>query len=264
MNSISGVQNALAFEIERQTRLLAEGGEVVQETLLWNPDRGIAVPMRGKESSHDYRYFADPDLVPLVVDDAWVQEVRQHLPELPRDRRRRLAREYQIPDYDATVLTATRELADYYEATARACGEPKLASNWIMGEVLRTLRERTLTISDFPIEPARLAELLRRLGSGSLGAGVAKSVFNEMVASGQTASDIVRTKGLAQISDPALVRQHVLAVLSAYPEEAEKYRSGREQVLGFLVGQVMKASKGRTNPALVAEILREELRPASE
>ncbi len=264
MNSISGVENAINYEIHRQIELLESGGAVTQQTLLWNADKGIARAMRSKEYSHDYRYFPDPDLVPLEISDAWLQEVKSALPELPRARKNRLIAEYKLPQYDAEVLTATRPLADYFEATAGACADAKAASNWIMGEVLRYLKENEITIEAFSVPPGEIAELLNLVGDGTINLKVARIVFGAMLETGKRAAVIVKEKGLVQVSDTAQITAQVRMVLSDHPAEVEKYVAGKEQVVGFLVGQVMRATRGQANPKIVNEVLRTELQALAD
>lgn len=259
MNSFRGVEKALEFEINRQTKILESGAEVLQQTLLWNTDRKEAIPMRSKESSHDYRYFPDPDLVSLTIGSDWIEEVRKGLPELPLTRKKRLVDEYQIPEYDAEVLTDTKELADYFEATARHSGDGKAASNWIMGEVLRVLKEKQLVIGNFIVKSSDLGNLIKLINDGTLSGKIAKTVFDEMVKSGKNPTAIVKERGLVQISDADEIEKQVAIVLEKFPEEVAKYLSGKEQIIGFLVGQVMKATRGKANPKLVNEILRNKL-----
>lgn len=259
MNSISGVENGIEYEIKRQIGLIEEGGQVVQQTLLWDANRGVAQPMRSKEYSHDYRYFPDPDLVPVVVTDEWLEQVRKSLPELPRARRSRMVEEYAIPEYDVEVLTSSRKLADYFEETAKSCSDAKAASNWIMGEVLRELKERSTEIQEFKITPKELAGLIGLINDGTISHKIAKTVFEEMAKTGETAFKIVEVKGLVQISDTDAIVAEVRRVLKQNPSEVEKFLSGKEQVLGFLVGQVMRATRGQANPKVVNETLRKEL-----
>ncbi len=260
MNSFRNVERALTFEINRQIQLLESGGEVVQETLLWDAGAGVARPMRSKEEAHDYRYFPEPDLVPMVVESAWIEKIRQSLPELPLARKERLMRQYQLPAYDAGILTMTRELADYYEAVAQKCRDYKLASNWVMGEVLRVLNERKIDINQFPISAHRLSGLLNLILDETISSKIAKTVFEEMLTSGEDAAAIVQRKGLAQVTDRAAIEAIVVKVLQENPKQVEQYRSGKEKVFGYFVGQVMRATRGKANPGLVNEILKEKLR----
>lgn len=259
MNSIRGVEKAIQYEIERQISLLEDGEDIVQQTLLWDADKNEAYPMRGKEDAHDYRYFPDPDLIPLEVSEEWIAEIKSALPELPDERTERLIQEYDLPEYDAGVLTDSRPLADYFEDTARKSGDPKNASNWIMGEVLRVLKETQGMIEAFPVPAEGLAELIQLINKGTINRKTGKSVFDEMVASGKSAAAIVEEKGLVQISDTGALEGEVNKVLDANPDEVQKYLDGKQQVIGFLMGQVMRATKGQANPKMVNELLRKAL-----
>lgn len=259
MNSIRGVVAGLHHEIERQTRVLDAGGTLEQETRTWDPDRGVTRRLRGKESAHDYRYFPDPDLPPLRIPAALRASVVASRPELPAARRERLAAEYGLPAYDAALLTEDRELADWFEAAARAAGDPKAVSNWMMGEVLRLLREREEDIADFPVRPEGLAELLGLIDAGTISGKIAKEVFTAMVEEGKTAAQIVEEKGLRQIDDEGELRALVATVLDDHPEQVEQFLGGKDGLLAFFVGQVMKATRGRANPAAVNQLLRESL-----
>ncbi|HEX9655059.1 MAG TPA: Asp-tRNA(Asn)/Glu-tRNA(Gln) amidotransferase subunit GatB [bacterium] len=259
MNSIRGVEKALEFEIARQIRMLDEGGEIVQQTLLWDADRNEAVPMRSKEYAHDYRYFPEPDLVPVMVSENWLNEIKGSLPELPLERKQRLIRQYNIPVYDAEVLTGALALADYFEETAKSSSDAKAASNWVMGEVLRVIKDSDSDIENFAVKPTELGLLIKLINKGTISGKIAKAVFEEMLQTGQTAEAIIKAKGLLQISDSSEIQSIVADVLKNNPSEVEKYLAGKEQVLGFLVGQVMKATGGKANPKLVNEIFRAEL-----
>jgi aspartyl-tRNA(Asn)/glutamyl-tRNA(Gln) amidotransferase subunit B len=259
MNSFRHVEKALEFEISRQIALLESGREISQETLLWDADNNEALPMRGKEDAHDYRYFPDPDLVPLEISEAWLSEIGAMLPELPAPRRRRMIEQYGLPQYDADILTESRLLADYFEAAAQQCGDPKSASNWIMGEVLRELKERQEDISAFPVQPANLARLITLVNEGTISRSAAKTVFDAMLTSGKAPEVIVKEQGLLQISDTGELAKQVEAILNANPAEVQKYLDGKAQVLGFLVGQVMRVTRGKANPKVVNEILLREL-----
>ena len=259
VNSFRYLQKALEYEIERQIDVLESGGRVVQETRLFDSGSGRTHSMRSKEEAHDYRYFPEPDLPPLVVDEARIESVRAALPELPAARRRRFVADYAIPEYDAGVLTQSAELAGYFEASARASGNPKAASNWIMGELLRTLKERGIGIDEVPLTPEALAGLIRLVDAGTISSSIAKDVFAKMYASGRAADDIVAAEGLAQIGDEAALVAIVRQVLEQNVEAAAQVRAGKAQTFGFLVGQVMKASRGKANPKLVNDLLKREL-----
>ncbi len=259
MNSFKNVERALEFEIQRQIDCLERGEPISQETLLWDAANNVAVPMRSKEFAHDYRYFPEPDLVPVVIDAKWREDIRAGLPELPIARRERFVREYGLPEYDARILTEERALADYYEAVAQASGEAKLSSNWVMGDVMRVLNERKIDIADFPISPQRLGQMVRMIADGTISSKIAKTVFEEMLVSNDSPEKIVKEKGLLQISDAGMIEAVVAEVLDANPEIVARFRNGEEKVLGFLVGQVMKATRGKANPKLVNEVLRQRL-----
>lgn len=259
MNSFRNVERALAYEIERQRKLLESGGEVVHETLLWDADAGVARTMRGKEEAHDYRYFPEPDLPPLSISQEWIEEIRAGLPELPRAKKKRFIKQYQLPIYDAEILTDSIALADYYEAVAASCTDYKMISNWMMGEVLRVLKEQKIEVGDFPIAPADLAALLNLIADNTISQKIAKTVYEEMLLSGEKPQVIVEKKGLAQISDSSEIETLVEKILSDNPDQVEQFKAGKEKVLGFFVGQVMKATGGKANPALVNEILRKKL-----
>jgi len=265
MNSFRFVERALEFEIDRQRRLVEEGGQVRAETLLWDPDRGAAYPMRSKEEAHDYRYFPEPDLVPVVVDEAWLTRVRNALPELPAARRERFVRDLGLPGYDADVLTAEREIADYMEqclqAYAGTAGAPskeeaKQVSNWVMTEVLRVVGETKSPVRDFPIAPERLGSLLSLTRDGVISGKIAKEVFEEMLGSQEDPAAIVKRKGLSQLSDPGMIEDAVGKVLASHEEQVREYLAGSTKVFGFFVGETMKLTRGKANPGLVNEILK--------
>ena len=259
MNSFRHVEKALAYEVDRQESVLEEGGRVVQETRLWDPDKQITVSMRGKEEAHDYRYFPDPDLVPIVIDDTWIADIRQQLPELPEARRARFVADYGLPVTEAAYITDSRELADYFEACIAAFPEPKTVCNWVMGSLLAKLNEEGKTIAECPVPAERLGALLKLIDSGTISGKIAKTVFDEMVVTGGTPEDIVEKKGLVQITDAGAIRETVRQVVDENPKEVEAYKGGRKKLLGFFVGQVMKATQGKANPKMVNEMLREML-----
>ena len=259
LNSFRHVARAIEHEIARQVAVVESGGTVVQETLLWNPDRGETVPMRSKEEAHDYRYFPEPDLPPLEVSAEWIGEARRSLPELPAERRRRFVAEYALPGYDASVLTQERDLADYFEAAARASGNAKAASNWVMTEILRKLKEDERPLAASPVAPAALAGLVRLVDSGTISGKIAKDVFERMWATGEDAGAIVEREGLTQLSDETALEAVVAEVVAGSPEQAASYRGGKAAALGWFVGQVMKKTEGRANPRRVNELLRKAL-----
>jgi aspartyl-tRNA(Asn)/glutamyl-tRNA(Gln) amidotransferase subunit B len=259
MNSFRHVQHALEFEAERQHSLLEEGTAIVQETRLWDPHQGITSSMRSKEEAHDYRYFPDPDLIPVVISEQWVEEIRQLLPELPASRRDRFVNDYKIPAYDAEVLTGSKPLADYYEECVKNSAQPKMASNWIMGDLQKLLHEHKKNIEECPITPSALAGMLKMVDEGVISGKIAKKVFEEMFVSGREAAEIVKEKGLQQVSDEGEISTVIDGILKEHAKQAEEYRQGKEKVFGFFVGAVMKATKGKANPKLVNELLRKKL-----
>jgi len=259
LNSFRNVERAIAHEIRRQAAVLDSGTRIVQETRLWNAERAETVSMRSKEEAHDYRYFPEPDLPPLVVSDAWVAESRASLPELPAQKRSRFASEYQLPDYDAGVLTATRDVADYFEAVTGGCGNPKAASNWVMTEVLRKLKDDARTIAALPLKPARLAELIRLVDAGTISGKIAKEVFDRIWDSGEAPQAVVEREGLLQVSDTGSIEAMIAEVVAASPEQLATYKAGKASTLGWFVGQVMKKMGGRANPQLVNALVKKAL-----
>jgi len=259
VNSFRYVEKAIDYEIARQIDVLDGGGKVVQETRLWDSATGRTNSMRSKEEAHDYRYFPEPDLPPLIVDDARIARVRASLPELPAARRQRFVTQYAIPEYDAGVLTDYAGLADYFEAVAAAAGNAKAASNWVMGELLRTMKERGHDALDTPLEAVRLAGLVRLVDNGTISSSIAKDVFGKMYESGRSADEIVAAEGLAQVGDESALLEIIRGVIAANADAVAQYRAGKMQTFGFLVGQVMKASKGKANPKLANELLKREL-----
>ncbi len=255
MNSFRHVQKALEYEIKRQVALILDGKEVVQETRLFDASRGITLPMRGKEEAHDYRYFPDPDLVPVEIDEAWVEEIARSLPELPDEKKARFIKEYQLPEYDAEIITSSRKLAEFFEECVKRFPKPKLVSNWIMTEVLRELNREGKEIDETKLTPELLAELLELLDKGVISSTAAKKVFVEVYATGRRPSEIVEEKGLKQESDESALLEICRKVVEAHPKEVEKYRGGKKNVIGFFVGQVMRETRGKANPKLVNQIL---------
>ena len=259
LNSFKFVQKAIEYEVDRQTRILEQGDKVIQETRLYDSDKGETFSMRSKEEAHDYRYFPDPDLVPVVLEEAWVEEIKKTIPELPEQKRERFAKEYGLPEYDAGVLTSSRELADYFEKCTSLFAKPKIISNWIMGDLLRELNKSNQEIGECPLSPEALVNLLKLIDEGVISGNIAKSVFEEMYQTGKEASVIVEEKGLKQITDDKAIDEMVEGVLQANPSQVEEYKGGKEKVLGFLVGQVMKTSKGKANPGAVNKLLKEKI-----
>jgi aspartyl-tRNA(Asn)/glutamyl-tRNA(Gln) amidotransferase subunit B len=260
MNSFRHVQRALEFEVERQARALEAGERIVQETRLWDADRGVTRAMRSKEYAHDYRYFPEPDLTPLVLDPAWVEEIRRGLPELPRARRQRLVTQYGLPPYDADVLTQTRALAEYFEAAVREFPQAKTVSNWIMSELLRVLPgDDAGALRASPVTPAHLAGLLRLVEDGTISGKIAKDVFDRMFRTGEDARTIVEREGLTQVADTAALSRIIDEVIAQNPRPVEDYRKGKTVAARALVGLVMKATGGKANPGIVNRLLEEKL-----
>ncbi len=259
LNSFKGVEQALQHEIERQERVLNAGESVVQETRLWDPQRNETRVMRSKEEAHDYRYFPEPDLPPLVVDDGWIDAVRAALPELPDAKRERFQEAYGLSTYDAGVLTGTRALADYYESAAAGGADPKKVANWIQTELLGLLNARGLEIDAAPLHPERLGELVRLVDDGTLSGKMAKEVFAAMAETGDSASVVVRKLGLEQISDAASLQPWVDRVVREHPDEVRRYREGKTKLMGFFVGQVMRETRGQANPSELESLLRKAL-----
>jgi aspartyl-tRNA(Asn)/glutamyl-tRNA(Gln) amidotransferase subunit B len=256
LNSFKQVEQAIEFEFERQSRVLDEGGRVSQDTLLWDPANGRASVMRSKEEAHDYRYFPEPDLRVLLVSEATIARVRDALPELPVAKEARFVSQYKLPTYDAALLTSARDIAEYYEDVVRAGADPKAASNWVMGEVMAWINERKSSIGAFKIQPADLAELVTMQASGRINSSTAKDVFKQMLENGAKAAAIVATGGLEQVSDTSAIESDARAVLEENPEEVARYLAGKEQLLQFFVGQLMKRTKGKANPALATDAIK--------
>ena len=260
MNSFRFVQKALEYEINRQIEVVSGGGRIIQETRLWDSDRGVTVSMRSKEEAHDYRYFPEPDLVPLEVSTEWQEEVKKKLPELPDEKRERFVQEYEIPEYDAQVLTASKALANYFEESVRDYRSPKSISNWIMGDLLRELKLSGTDIDDSLIRPPHLSKMIKMIDEDVISGKIAKTVFEEMYRTGKDPEAIVQEKGLVQVTDEGEIEKYVSQVIAENPGEAEAYRGGKDKLIGFFVGQVMKLSGGKANPAKVNEILKSMLR----
>jgi aspartyl-tRNA(Asn)/glutamyl-tRNA(Gln) amidotransferase subunit B len=260
LNSFKHVEKALQYEINRQQEILTDGGTVVQETRLWDPDKNRTDSMRGKEEAHDYRYFPDPDLLPLVIDEDWIETVRRNLPELPVKKKKRFVAEYGLPSYDAEILTSDRDLAEYFENCLHGFNQPKPVSNWIMGSLLGLLNAAGKSIDQSPISAPHLAQLLNLIDDGTISGKIAKTVFDEMARSGKPPRQIVEDKGLVQISDTDAIDDVVANVISSNPKEVEAYKNGKSKLLGFFVGQVMKETRGKANPKMVNEILTKKLK----
>jgi aspartyl-tRNA(Asn)/glutamyl-tRNA(Gln) amidotransferase subunit B len=260
MNSFRNVQHAIEYEIKRQARALDTGERIVQETRLWDPDKGHTVSMRSKEFAHDYRYFPEPDLPPLDVASAWIEQVRATLPELPAARRQRFVKAYALSAYDADVATQSKGLADYFEAAARGSANPKTVANWVLNEVLRVVPpDDEKAIAACPVKPADLAGLIGLIEDGTISGRMAKDVFEKMLASGESARAIVSREGLAQVADAGELGTVVDRVLAEHAKVVEDYKAGKKAALGFLVGQVMRSTSGKASPAVVNSLLMEKL-----
>lgn len=259
LNSFKAVQKALEYEIKRQIKVLEEGGTIVQETRRWNEAKGITEPMRTKEEAHDYRYFPEPDLVPIIVTEEWKEEIRKTLPEMPDAKRERFITQYGLPEYDAKVITSSKKMADFFEKCASNYHSPKIVSNWLMGEFARLLNDTGKEIDEVPITPDMLIELLKLVDDNVISGSIAKTVFEEMFFTGKNPQIIVEEKSLRQIADEGELRRIVRKVIEENPKSVEDYKKGKEKALGFLVGQVMKETKGKANPQLTNQLLKEEL-----
>jgi len=259
INSFKFVKEALEYEIRRQTKVLNEGGKINQETRLWDVEKGVTATMRSKEEAHDYRYFPDPDLVPLSLSVEWIEELRQTVPELPAVRQKRFVSEYGLPEYDTGVLTVSKPLADYFESCVKLFNQPKAVSNWVMGELLRELNNSGTAVGDSPVSPERLVSLLKLVDNGTISLKVAREIFPELYASKMSPEQIVQEKGLTQVLDEGALGILIDEVIAKNPAQVAQYRSGKEQVFGFFVGQVMKGSGGKANPGKVNELLKKKL-----
>ena len=259
MNSFRGVERALRFEIERQKAILEKGKNIIQQTMLWDEAKGEARPMRSKEESHDYRYFPEPDLVPLEVDENWKTKISNDLPELPDQKYFRFLNKYNLRHYDAAILTSDKYLAEYFERVNDLINDPQLVSKWIQGEVLRTLSQKNLTSKQIPLAAENLGELLNLIKAGTISANIAKEVFDKMVENNESAKIIVEREKLVQVSDDSELEQIIQTVISENPNEVERYRRGAKNLFAFFMGQVMKKTKGKANPSVANNLLRKAL-----
>ena len=264
MNSFRHVERAIEYEIKRQIDLIEEGGMVIQQTLLWNADKNIATPMRSKEEANDYRYFPDPDLVPVIVNKEWIATAEKNLPELPNARRGRFVDEFKLPRYDAEVLTQEKELADYFESSLTDLFKKnednyKSISNWVMTDVLRVVNDEKISISDFPVSPAHLSAMVNAIADGTISGKIAKDVFAEMLKTKEHPKTIIERKELVQISDTGAIEKEIDSIVSQFPNEISRYRGGEAKLMGFFVGETMKVMKGKGNPKMINEILQKKL-----
>ncbi|MBI4654556.1 MAG: Asp-tRNA(Asn)/Glu-tRNA(Gln) amidotransferase subunit GatB [Nitrospirae bacterium] len=259
MNSFKFIEKALDYEIRRQIKVLKDRGKIIQETRLWDSTKGITESMRSKEEAHDYRYFPEPDLVPVEVDGSWIAEIKAQLVELPDSRQQRFIKQYGLPEYDADLLTSERAVAEWFEGAVKLGGDPKTVSNWMMGELMRLLNEENKQIEECGLKPVQFVGLLKLIDKGTISGKIAKAVFEEMYKTGKNPDTIVKEKGLIQITDEADIEKVINEVLEKNPKEVERFRAGEEKLMGFFVGQIMKATKGKANPKIVNELLKKKL-----
>lgn len=259
LNSIKFIEKALKYEMERQKAVLSKGEKIIQETRLFDSEKGVTESMRSKEEAHDYRYFPDPDLVPLIVDKNWISQCRDVLPELPKHKLARFLKDYSIPEYDAALLTADKSLADYFEQATKAHNNPKKISNWMLTELLRELKKDEKEIEDCPVHPKNLGKLVALIDNNTISGKIGKAVFGEMYKSGGDPEKIIKEKNLAQVTDSSAIEQVIDEVIAANPNQYEQYKNGKDKLFGFFVGQVMKAMKGKGNPQIVNELLKKKL-----
>lgn len=259
INSFRFVEKAIEYEIKRQASVLEEGGRIIQETRLWDSATGRTFSMRTKEESHDYRYFPEPDLAPVAAGEDWIKEIKASLPELPDIKRERFVSEYGLTEYDADLLTAEKATADWFEKSVKSGGSAKAVANWMMGDLVRFLNEDNRSIEECPLSPVQLADMIKLIDNGTISGKIAKTVFEEMYKTGRAAEEIVKEKGLVQISDTGAIEKAVDEVVAKYAQEAERFRAGDEKLLGFFVGQVMKMTKGKANPQILNDLLKKKL-----
>ncbi len=259
MNSFKNVERAINHEIERQINILEEGGKIVQETLLWNADLNEAFPMRSKEEAHDYRYFPEPDLLPVIINNEWKKEISKKLPELPETKKKRFVNKFNLPEYDAEVLTSNKNIAEYFENVISSTDNYKNASNWIMGEVLKILNEQKTDIKEFPVSPDNLAKLINLIDKNIISSKIAKDVFSFMIANNEDPEKIIRDKDLVQITNTSEIGDVIEKILGSHQTEVKQFLEGKDKVIGFFVGQIMKETKGKANPKMVNDILKEKL-----
>ncbi|HPU42360.1 MAG TPA: Asp-tRNA(Asn)/Glu-tRNA(Gln) amidotransferase subunit GatB [Acetivibrio clariflavus] len=259
LNSFKAIVRAVEGEAKRQIEVLESGGTVIQETRRWDDAKGVSYAMRSKEEAHDYRYFPEPDLMPIVVDEKWKQEIKDSLPELPEARKKRYINEYGLPEYDASILTASKALADFFEDAVKNTDNAKAVSNWIMGDLLRMLKEKEMEAEQIPFPGAYLAKLVTLIDKGTISGTIAKKVFEKMFSQGKDAEVIVKEEGLEVVSDESALVAVVKKVIENNPQSVADYKGGKEKAFGFLVGQAMKETKGKANPQLINKILKEEL-----
>ena len=259
MNSFRNVEKAIEHEIERQIDILEDGGKIIQQTLLWDADANLVKPMRSKEEAHDYRYFPDPDLMPIVVSTNWKNEIASSMPELPERRRDRFISQFSLPRYDAEILTSSRELADYYENVLKVTNDFKSASNWVMTEVLKVMNDEKILIKEFPVTPENLGKLIKLINENVISGKIAKEIFPEMLKTKKDPLEIIKENNLVQITDTKEIESAIERILSSNEPQVKEYLKGKEKVIGFFVGQIMKETKGKANPTIVNELLKSKL-----
>jgi aspartyl-tRNA(Asn)/glutamyl-tRNA(Gln) amidotransferase subunit B len=259
INSFKFVEKALDYEILRQLKILEDGGRIIQETRLWDSVRNVTESMRGKEEAHDYRYFPEPDLVPMTVDQTWIHDIQSSLPELPDKRKERFVSAFGIPEQDADLMISEKSVADWFEEAVNLGGQPKDVSNWIKGDLMKLLNEEGKTFDECLFRPSGLVGMLKLIDNGTISGKIAKTVFEEIYRTGKDAEVVVREKGLVQITDTGAIEKAVDDIIAANPQEVDRYKAGEEKLIGFLVGQVMKTTKGKANPQMVNELLKRKL-----
>ena len=257
LNSFKAIQNSIEFEIKRQIEEVENGGTIYQETRRWDDAKGIGYAMRSKEDAHDYRYFPEPDLAPIVLSDDYINNIKENLPEMPHVKKERYIQEFSLPEYDADILTSSIKSANFFEAANAICNNPKAVANWIMGDFARMLNEKEIEINESKVTPENLAELISLIDKGTISSKIAKQVFEDMFESGENAKDIVEKKGLVQMSDEGAIKAIVEKVVEANPQSVADYKAGKDRAIGFLVGQIMKETKGKANPQIVNKLLLE-------
>ncbi len=257
LNSFKAIHNLIEFETNRQIKVIEEGGKIKQETIRWDDAKGIGYAMRAKEDAHDYRYFPEPDLAPIVLSDEYVNNIKDNLPEMPHIKKERYMKEFSLPEYDADILTSSIKSANFFEKANDICNNPKAVANWIMGDFARMLNEKEIEIDESKVTPENLAELINLIDKGTISSKIAKQVFEDMFESGENAKEIVEKKGLVQMSDEGAIKELVEKVVQANPQSIADYKAGKDKAIGFLVGQIMKETKGKANPQIVNKLLLE-------
>ena len=257
LNSFKAIHNSIEFEIQRQIEVLENGGKIYQETRRFDDVKGVGYAMRSKEDAQDYRYFPEPDLAPIVLSDEYINNIKDNLPEMPHIKKERYIKEYELPEYDAEILTSSKKTATFFEKTNEICNNPKAVSNWIMGDFARMLNEKEIEIDESKVTEENLATLISLIDKGTISSKIAKQIFEEMFETGENAKDIVEKRGLVQISDEGAIKEICQKVVDANPQSIADYKAGKDRAIGFLVGQIMKETKGKANPQIVNKLLLE-------